>query len=1042
MKLWSKIVLFLYLSVCGSAYGQLCGTPGLDGPANIAVSINTYFPVSGDYSLAAGGRTVFLAAVPPDDPYGNNFGLKPISKGDLLLIIQMQDATINYTDNNLYGSAASGSGPDGLGGTGFISLGNTGKFEYAIATSDVPLSGGSLTFKGFAPDGGTVNSYVNAAATASRGARTFQIIRVPQYSNLVLSKDIKTPPFNGKAGGIIAFDVSGTMDFNGFIVDASARGFRGGYGPVGNSEGNVNGIYVIPSSDSRSVGKGEGIAGTPRFMWDGFNRVDNGTEGLPGGSYGKGAPGNAGGGGNDHNAGGGGGGNGGYGGVGGDGVIFGRNDDTFPNGGRPGFVSYSGGSPDISRLVMGGGGGGGDANNALDGVKGGVGGGIVLINAGSIKGSGVIKSNGGNGAIGISGVNPDGAGGGGAGGTIYIKVIAPDLTANLRLEARGGNGGNTARDQNDHHGPGGGGGGGQIFFRMPSSTVSTDISAGASGLTADGLNNNAAPGTDGYQRFFAIADLPIYLQGSGSGCYPELGTTMTQLNGNAILYPGSLVKYRIVVRNASGGGNAGGVEVQVQLPFGFVFDSATAILGGDSGGPETPPNLVNNPDDKGTPNRPLLGDFNISPGDAVTIDLIARVECGTSAGRYNASAQALYLDPSRTLNGIYRRITPKINASADAKTNYETGSGGTVSGSNYDGLTVREEDVMVTAFVLSGNTIQTPANEVYCVNGNPEKIIGSVPLEDTPESFSYQWQLSEDGTNFLDIVGATESDFDPETIVATVYYRRKISHLGCPMSSISDPVKLSVYVQVVFDPIPDVCEEAPPFQLTQAREKWGVQTESGKGSYSGPGVDVNGIFSPALAGAGQHPITYTFLANNGCFDTKTVNVTVFATPDADAGADLVILEGGEAMLSATATGTALSYKWTPAAGLSQDDILNPVASPAGDMMYTLTVKSGEGCVVTTQVFVKVLKKLSVPNAFSPNGDGINDEWNIKYLNTYPNATVIILNRYGEKVYSGRSQGKGWDGRYGGTDAPAGTYYYLIDPRNGRKVTSGAITLIR
>lgn len=1042
MNLWSKIALFLCLYVCSSAHGQLCGTPGLDGPANIAVSINTYYPVSGDYSLTAGGRTVPLAAVPPDDPYGNNFGLKPINKGDLLLIMQMQDATINYTDDNLYGSAAPGSGPDGLGGTGFMSLGNTGKFEYAIATSDVPLSGGPLTFKGFAPGGGTVNSYVNAAATASRGARTFQVVRVPQYSNLVLSKDIKTPPFNGKAGGIIAFDVSGTMDFNGFIVDASARGFRGGYGPVENSEGNVNGIYVIPSSDSRSVGKGEGIAGTPRFMWDGFNPVDNGTEGLPGGSYGKGAPGNAGGGGNDHNAGGGGGGNGGFGGVGGDGVIFGRNDDTFPNGGRPGFVSYSGGSPDISRLVMGGGGGGGDANNALDGVKGGVGGGIILINAGSIKGSGVIKSNGGNGAIGISGVNPDGAGGGGAGGTIYIKVIAPDLTANLTLEARGGNGGNTARDQNDNHGPGGGGGGGQIFYMMPPSTVSTDISAGASGLTADGLNNNAAPGTDGYQKFFAIPDLPDYLQGSGSGCYPELSTTMSQLNGNAVLYPGSLVKYRIVVRNAAGGGNAGGVEVQVQLPFGFVFDSATAILGGDSGGPVTPPNLVNNPDDKGTPNRPLLGDFNISPGDAVTIDLIARVECGTSAGRYNASAQALYLDPSRTLNGIYRRITPKINASADAKTNYETGSGGTVSGSNYDGATANGEDVVVTAFVLSRNTIQTPSNDVYCVDGDPEKITGSVPVEDIPESFSYQWQISENGTDFLDVEGATESDFDPETITTTAYYRRKIFHLGCPMNSISSPVKLSVYVQVIFDPIPDVCEEGPPFQLTQAREKWGVEPQSGRGSYSGPGVGVNGMFSPSLAGAGLHQITYTFLADNGCSDTKTSNVTVFPTPDADAGADVVILEGGEATLNARAEGNNLSYKWTPATGLSRDDILNPVVSPADDTMYTLAVKSGEGCSLTTQVFVKVLKKLSVPNAFSPNGDGINDEWNVKYLNTYPNATVIILNRYGEKVYSGGSQAKGWDGRYSGTDAPAGTYYYLIDPRNGRRVTSGAITLIR
>src|SRR5690606_12013542 len=123
---------------------------------------------------------------------------------------------------------------------------------------------------------------------------------------------ISTPPFNGRAGGIIAFDVAGTMNFNGFTVDASARGFRGGYGLVDVTNNNRNDLYVALSSSSASVGKGEGVAGTPRYMWDGYNQVDNVDEGLPGGSYGRGAPGNAGGGGNDHNSGGGGGGNGGY----------------------------------------------------------------------------------------------------------------------------------------------------------------------------------------------------------------------------------------------------------------------------------------------------------------------------------------------------------------------------------------------------------------------------------------------------------------------------------------------------------------------------------------------------------------------------------------------------------------------------------------------------------------------------------------------------------------------------------------------------------
>src|SRR5690606_32612765 len=128
--------------------------------------------------------------------------------------------------------------------------------------------------------------------------------------------------------------------------------------------------------DTRSVGKGEGVAGTPKYMWDGFNQVPNATEGLPGGSYGKGAPANGGGGGNDHNAGGGGGGNGGYGGVGGRGWEGAPNPNTDPNGRRAGFVIPQ----DLTRLIMGVGGGGGDANNALSGVNGGVGGGIILVN--------------------------------------------------------------------------------------------------------------------------------------------------------------------------------------------------------------------------------------------------------------------------------------------------------------------------------------------------------------------------------------------------------------------------------------------------------------------------------------------------------------------------------------------------------------------------------------------------------------------------------------------------------------------------------------
>ena len=155
-------------------FAQVCGTPGLDGPENISGSINTYFPPSGSVTLAAGAKSITLEAVPANDPYGNNFGTQPIQAGDLLLLIQMQDATINYTNSNLYGAGNSASGTDALGATGYTSLGNSGRFEYVIATNAVALTGGTLTFKGAGTGGGTVYAYVNAATTTTSGKKTFE----------------------------------------------------------------------------------------------------------------------------------------------------------------------------------------------------------------------------------------------------------------------------------------------------------------------------------------------------------------------------------------------------------------------------------------------------------------------------------------------------------------------------------------------------------------------------------------------------------------------------------------------------------------------------------------------------------------------------------------------------------------------------------------------------------------------------------------------------------------------------------------------------
>jgi gliding motility-associated-like protein len=82
------------------------------------------------------------------------------------------------------------------------------------------------------------------------------------------------------------------------------------------------------------------------------------------------------------------------------------------------------------------------------------------------------------------------------------------------------------------------------------------------------------------------------------------------------------------------------------------------------------------------------------------------------------------------------------------------------------------------------------------------------------------------------------------------------------------------------------------------------------------------------------------------------------------------------------------------------------------------------------------------NAFSPNGDGINDVWLVRFLQDYPNATVQIVNRYGQVVFFSTGYSQPWDGKFKGQPLPVGTYYYLINLRNGNPTIAGSVTIVK
>jgi len=186
------------------------------------------------------------------------------------------------------------------------------------------------------------------------------------------------------------------------------------------------------------------------------------------------------------------------------------------------------------------------------------------------------------------------------------------------------------------------------------------------------------------------------------------------------------------------------------------------------------------------------------------------------------------------------------------------------------------------------------------------------------------------------------------------------------------------------------------------------------------------------------------ISNGGCDDsTKYATVTVNQNPVADAGSKIVLFEGESAKLNGTVKGDNItSYYWTPSRYLSDPTSLRPVATPDRDITYTLNAISASCGISTSSVFVRVYQKISVPNTFSPNNDGINDLWNIKALITYPESTTQVFEQGGHKVFESTGYSHPWDGTINGRPAPEGTYYYVIDLKNGTPKVSGWVLVVR
>jgi hypothetical protein len=327
------------------------------------------------------------------------------SVGDRVLLIQMKGATINQTNTASFGQ--------------IVALGSAGNFEF---TNIASIAANTITF---------VTNLCKPFSVAGK----LQLIRVPVYNQATINAVVTASPWNGTTGGVVAIEATTSLTFND-VIDVSGKGFVGG--------AVTSGWFMCNDPNFSSPGtnagkKGEGIALAPANL-DG-NRAPLA---------------NGGGGANSGNPGAGGGSNGGAGGRGGN--QFSGScpvNMAFGMGGYP--LNYT-----TFRAYLGGGGGGGYKDNGLNATAGSNGGGIVFIITPTVIGNNqqIIAS----GANVLGNTDSEGAGAGGAGGCVYL--LAQNISSNLTIDVKGGNGGNIFNTlwSSACHGPGGGGGAGAIVF--------------------------------------------------------------------------------------------------------------------------------------------------------------------------------------------------------------------------------------------------------------------------------------------------------------------------------------------------------------------------------------------------------------------------------------------------------------------------------------------------------------------------------------------------------------------------------------------------
>ncbi|RYF68006.1 MAG: T9SS type B sorting domain-containing protein, partial [Cytophagaceae bacterium] len=251
-----------------------------------------------------------------------------------------------------------------------------------------------------------------------------------------------------------------------------------------------------------------------------------------------------------------------------------------------------------------------------------------------------------------------------------------------------------------------------------------------------------------------------------------------------------------------------------------------------------------------------------------------------------------------------------------------------------------------------------------------------------------------------------------------------------------------IIVNVLHKPVPNAGKDTAICNISYAILRGSASNLSGTVNYSwspaanieNPDQPVTRVFPPGNNTTYTYTLTVT--DNYGCNFSVTDDVKVRVQPPvpAFAGNDTTVVKGVPHQLFGSG-GT--EYLWSPSANLNSPFNANPLATLQNDTKFILKVTDVAGCIGYDTVFVKVYEGPTyyMPNAFTPNGDGLNDVFRPIPVGISNTQYFRIFNRYGELMFETNQWLKGWDGSYRGKQQPMGVYVWIIKgvDRNGKNV---------